>query len=290
MSLVRTEISDRVALITLCDPEHRNALTLPMADALAIAIEEVERQDVGALVVTGEPPAFCAGADLGVLERGEGTELVRIYKTFTRLYQCAIPSIAAVNGAAVGAGFNLALSADLRLAATSAFFDTGFLKLAVHPGGGATWLLTRQLGFQATMALTMFVETLDASEAEQRGLVWKCLPDDQLLPTALELAHRAARHPPALMQKLNHTIGRMFTITEHGPAVQAEMDEQLWSLRQPEAQAAIRARRGQISTQEPAPAPASNPTANPTPTASPAGEGEAPPKPGDPGFKLFADD
>ncbi len=287
MSLVRTEIADRVALITLCDPEHRNALTLPMADELATAIENVERQEVGAIVVTGEPPAFCAGADLGVLERGDGTELVRIYKAFTRLYQCNIPSIAAVNGAAVGAGFNLALSADMRLASTSAFFDTGFLKLAVHPGGGATWLLTRQLGLQATMALTMFVESLDGPEAQQRGLVWKCLPDDELLPTAMELAQRAARHPPVLMQKLNHTIGRMFTISEHGPAVQAEMDEQLWSLRQPEAQAAIRARRGQISTQEIAPASPASP--DPAASATPGSE-EPPPKPGEPGFKLFADD
>lgn len=281
MSLVRTEIADRVALITLSDPDHRNALSLAMADELATTIEDIERQDVGAMVITGEGRAFCAGADLEVLQRAEGTELVRIYKAFTRLYQSNIPSIAAVNGPSVGAGFNLALSADLRLAGESASFDAAFLKLDVHPGGGSTWLLTRQLGLQGAMALTTFIETLDGREAERVGLVWRCLPDDQLLPTALELAGRAAAHPPALMQKLNHTIGRMFAVQDHGSAVQIEMDEQLWSLRQPEAKAAIAARMAQISSR-PAPAPGEQP-APPPPPASP-------PQPGDPDFKLFSDD
>jgi enoyl-CoA hydratase len=278
MALLRTEISDRIAVITLDDPDHRNALTLAMADELADAVDGLEHQDVGAMVITGEGRAFCAGADLGVLQRAEGTELVRVYRAFGRVFQSTVPSIAAVNGPAVGAGFNLAMVCDLRLAAESARFDTAFLRLAVHPGGGATWLLQHQLGLQAAMALTVFLETLDGRDAERVGLAWRCVPDGELLPHALELARRAASHPTALAQKLRNTLVRTAAIEDYGPAVQIEMDEQLWSLRQPEAIAAINRRMAEIgydTSAAPAPAPAAT---------------SAPPMPGEPGFKLFADD
>jgi enoyl-CoA hydratase len=239
MSLVRTEITDRVAVITLDDPDRRNNLSLAMADQLADAVERLEHQDVGAAIITGAGPAFCAGADLGVLQRAEGVELVRVYRSFGRVFQSPVPVIAAVNGPAVGAGFNLAMVADVRLAAESARFDTAFLRLAVHPGGGATWMLRRLLGAQGLAALTYFQEVLDGREAERLGLVWRCYPDDELLPAAIEMAQRGAHHPAGLMQKLRNTVARMESIEDYGPAVQIEMDEQLWSLRQPEAMAAI---------------------------------------------------
>jgi enoyl-CoA hydratase len=246
MSLVRTEITDRVAVITLDDPDRRNNISLAMADELADAVERLEHQDVGAAVITGAGSAFCSGADLGVLERAEGVELVRVYRSFGRVYQSPVPVIAAVNGPAVGAGFNLAMVADVRLAAESARFDTAFLRLAVHPGGGATWMLRRLLGAQGLAALTYFQEVLDGREAERLGLVWRCYPDDELLPAAIEMAQRGAHHPAGLMQKLRNTIARMETVEDYGPAVQIEMDEQLWSLRQPEAVAAITERMRQI--------------------------------------------
>lgn len=278
MPLVHTEITDRIAIITLDDRDRRNALTLAMADELADAVEGLEGQDVRAMVITGAGPAFCAGADLGVLQRAEGTELVRVYRAFGRVFQSTVPSIAAVNGPAVGAGFNLAMVCDLRVVAESARFDTAFLRLAVHPGGGATWLLQRQLGLQGAMALTAFQETLDGRDAERIGLAWRCVPDAELLPLALDLGRRAAAHPPALAQKLRNTLTRTSTMEDYGPAVQIEMDEQLWSLRQPEAIAAIGARMQQIGYE---PSAASPPAAAAAPP---------PPKPGEPGFKLFKDD
>jgi enoyl-CoA hydratase len=287
MALVNTEISDRVALLTLSDPERRNALSLAMADELSDAIDSLEARDVGAMVITGAGPAFCAGADLGVLARAEGTELVRVYRSFGRVFQSTIPSVAAVNGAAVGAGFNLALVCDLRLVGESARFDTAFLRLAVHPGGGATWLLQRQLGLQGAMALTAFQETLDGRDAERLGLAWRCVPDTELLPAAIELARRAASHPPALAHKLRNTLSRTAHMEDYGPAVQIEMDEQLWSLRQPEAVALLNARMQEIGYAPTAAAPP--PTATP-PSPSTADAPSAPPKPGEPGFKLFADD
>lgn len=290
MSMVHTEMQGRVAIITLDDPDRRNALSLAMCDELADSIDRLEAQGAGAIVITGAGSAFCAGADLGVLERAEGTELVRIYRSFGRVFQTNIPTIAAVNGPAVGAGFNLALVCDLRLAGESARFDTAFLRLAVHPGGGSTWLLQRQLGLQGAMALTFFMEALTGREAERVGLAWRCVPDADLLPEAIELAERAAGHPGGLSQKLRHTIGRMPHVEDYGSAVQIEMDEQLWSLRQPEAVEALRARMAQIGY-EPGAAPAAAPAAGGEP--GPA-LGDLPPlpapKPGDPGFKLFKDD
>jgi enoyl-CoA hydratase len=262
MSFVRTEIVDRVAVVTLDDPEHRNALRLEMADELVSTVEQLEAADVGAMVITGAGPAFCAGADLRVLQRAEGTEMVRVYKAFGRIYNSTLPSVAAVNGPAVGAGFNLALVCDVRLTCPSARFDTAFLRLAVHPGGGSTWLLDRQLGRQGLMALTVFQETLDGTDAERVGLAWRCLPDDQLVATAVDMARRGASHPPALAQKLHNTIDRMEDVTEYGAAVQIEMDEQLWSLRQPEAVAALQARAQQIGL---APEPATSPPPEPPP-------------------------
>lgn len=114
MSLVRTEIHAGVATVTLSDPERRNALTLPMVNEVESIFDDLEADPaVGAVVVTGEPPAFCAGADLSHLSSSaEGSPeagLRAIYEGFLRIGRCALPTIAAVNGAAVGAGMNLAL-------------------------------------------------------------------------------------------------------------------------------------------------------------------------------------
>jgi enoyl-CoA hydratase/carnithine racemase len=132
------------------------------------------------------------------------------------------------------------------------------------------------------MALTVFQESLDGAQAERCGLAWRCVPDGDLMDTALELARRAASLPPALTQKLHNTMTRVEQLQDYGPAVQIEMDEQLWSLRQPAAMEAIARRMQEIGYTDAAPPP-------PPPDAPPPPPAGAP-KPGDPGFKLFADD
>jgi hypothetical protein len=116
------------------------------------------------------------------------------------------------------------------------------------------------------------------------GLAWRCVPDDELMTSALEMARRAARLPPALSGKLRNTMSRMERIDEYASAVQIEMDEQLWSLRQTEAIQAIAARMQEIGyvSPEPLPPPPPPPTEPPPP--------EEPARPGEPGFKLFSDD
>ena len=134
--LVLTDVADGVATLTLNNPDERNTLTAPMVEEIVAAMDAIEADEaVGALVVTGAPPAFCAGANLGNLGRAPTG---RASATSTR-GSCASPAarcrrIAAVNGAAVGAGMNLALGCDVRIAARRARFDTRFLQIGLHPG------------------------------------------------------------------------------------------------------------------------------------------------------------
>ena len=136
------------------------------------------------------------GANLGNLAEADGPSLGRIYEGFLRVARSPLPTIAAVNGAAVGAGMNLALGCDVRLAGRRAKFDTRFLQIGLHPGGGHTWMLRRIAGPQAAMAAVVFGEVLDGAEAERVGLVHRCVDDDELLDAAHAMAARAATRAP----------------------------------------------------------------------------------------------
>jgi enoyl-CoA hydratase len=171
MAEVLTDIADGVAVVTLDAPDRRNALTLPMVDEIAEALDEIEADPtVGALVVTGTPPAFCAGADLTHLGSSQREGLLHVYEGFLRIGRSPLPSIAAVNGAAVGAGVNLALVCDVIVAGNSARFDTRFLQLGIHPGGGHTWMLQRRVGPQAAAAMVLFGRILDGPAAARKSL------------------------------------------------------------------------------------------------------------------------
>jgi enoyl-CoA hydratase len=232
--LIRTDRHDRVAVITLDDPQRRNALSRDLCAELAATMDELESDpDVGALVVTGASPAFCAGADLTQLGESRREGLLAIYDGFLRVASSPLPTIAAVNGAAVGAGMNLALAADVRMAGHAARFDTRFLDLGIHPGGGHTWMLRRIVGPQTAMAMVVFGERLDGAEAERVGLVWRCVPDDELLDAAIAMASRAAAGPPELTRRITATIADVAAIDEHAEAVERELVDQLWSMDQP---------------------------------------------------------
>ena len=138
-----------------------------------------------------------------------------------------------MNGAAVGAGMNLALGCDLRLAARRAKFDTRFLQIGIHPGGGHTWMLRRIIGPQATFAGVVFGEVMDGAEAERVGLVHRCVDDDRLLDVAHEMAARAASAPRELLIEVKRTIQAMADIDTHPDAVARELTPQVWSTRQP---------------------------------------------------------
>ena len=234
MSLVLVSVTDGVATLTLNNPDERNTLTAPMVAEITAAMDEIEgNEKIGALVVTGAAPAFCAGANLGNLQQASGDSLGNIYEGFLRIARSPLPTIAAVNGAAVGAGMNLALGCDVRIAAKRAKFDTRFLQIGIHPGGGHTWMFRRIAGPQATMAAVVFGEVLDGEEAARVGLAYKCVADDQLLAASQEMAARAASRPRALVEVTKKTIKDMHDVDTHADAVKRELEPQLWSTKQP---------------------------------------------------------
>jgi enoyl-CoA hydratase len=251
MPELRCEIKDRVALVTLDAPARRNALSLELVNEIEAGFDAIESDpDVGAVVVTGAPPAFCAGADLSHLGSSQRQGLSRVYEGFLRVGRSPLPTIAAVNGAAVGAGVNLALVCDVILAGESARFDTRFIDLGLHPGGGHTWMLQRRIGSQAAAALVLFGRVLDGRQAERTGLAWSCVPDDELLPLALEMASAAAHAPRDLVQRVKQTMRDVIQLTDHAAAVERELDPQVWSINQPAFQERLAALRQRISTRK----------------------------------------
>jgi enoyl-CoA hydratase len=249
MAEVLTDIADGVAVLTLDAPDRRNALTLPMKDELAAALDTIEADTtVGAIVLTGTAPAFCAGADLSHLGEGQREGLLHIYEGFLRIARSPLPSIAAVNGAAVGAGFNLALACDVIVAAESARFDTRFLQLGLHPGGGHTWMLQRRVGPQAAAAMVLFGQILDGRQAADTGLAWVCVPDGELLTTAREMAAVAAAAPRDLVGRVKQTMVDVRSLDDHGDAVERELDPQVWSINQPAFRERLAALQRRISS------------------------------------------
>jgi enoyl-CoA hydratase len=229
---VRTSVTDGVALLTVSYPERRNAMNLDLSGKLVAAVNAaVADPDVGAIVFTGEPPAFCAGGDLSELQGADPARLRQVYSGFLVVANCPLPTIAAVNGAAVGAGLNLALACDVRLAGPGAKFDARFMQLGLHPGGGYTWMVERALGTQGAKALTLFCDVLDAAEAERVGLVWRRYPDDAaLLAGAHELASRAASAPRALVETTKATMGVTAGAISHAAATEIEVRAQATSV------------------------------------------------------------
>ncbi len=248
MSLIRIETRDRVAVLTLNDPGRRNAISLALAEEIESALDGlVAAGETGALVITGEPPAFSAGAVLDDLECADRERLERIYAGFLAVANFPFPTIAAVNGPAVGAGLNLALACDVRVAGRKARFESRFIDIALHPGGGHTWMLDRLLGPQGAAAVILCGEPLDGEEAVARGLAWKCVDDDELLDEAVRLAKRAASTPPELARRLKATLRGMTMVTDHDEAVRLELEQQLWSLEQDEFKERLAALKRRIA-------------------------------------------
>jgi enoyl-CoA hydratase len=156
-----------------------------------------------------------------------------IYEGFLRIARSPLPTLAAINGAAVGAGMNLALGCDVRIMSDRAKLDTRFLQLGIHPGGGHTWMFRRIAGPQAAMAAVIFGQVLDGEEAERVGLAYKSVPADDLLEVAHEFAARAATAPRQLSIEAKQTILDMADVDNHPDAVARELRPQLWSTKQP---------------------------------------------------------
>jgi enoyl-CoA hydratase/carnithine racemase len=219
------EVTDHVATITLNRPERMNAATFEMGEQLQAAFAEVDRDpEVRAVVVTGSGRAFCAGDDV---EKAWGDD--RMVATMEWLadvrpgmtpeaamfLECRKPTIAAVNGAAVGIGMDFALLCDIRYASEHAKFSQMFVKLGLMADITGYWRLPQLVGYAKAAELLFTGDIVDASEAERIGLVSKVLPADELVPAALALAGRIAANPPQavrhIKEGLRRAVGRSYT-------------------------------------------------------------------------------
>jgi enoyl-CoA hydratase len=237
---ISVERRDGVAVLTLDAPERRNALSVEMARQLIDAARTAESDEsVGAVVVTGGSH-FCAGAVRSVLA-DTGTDPVEdeayrnletVYAAFTTIGSIGVPTIAAVRGAAVGAGLNLALATDLRIVSRTARLLPGFAQIGIHPGGGHFTLLNRVAGREAAAALGLFGDEVDGERAVVLGLAWAAYDDGDVHAQALALAGRVAKDP-ALARR---TVASFRRETVPGGvawdvAVELERSPQMWSLR-----------------------------------------------------------
>lgn len=240
--LVLYSVGDRVALITVNDPDRRNAVTADMSARLRAAVQRAEADsEVHAVVITGAGKAFCAGADLRALTAAGGaaaeTGLRQLYDGFMAVGSCRLPTIAAVNGAAVGAGLNLALAADVRIAGPRALFDARFQQLGIHPGGGATWMLQRGVGPQVARAALLFGMRFDAESAVRHGLALDVADDP--VAAAKELAAGPASAPRDVVLATKATMRATASPgssddEHHDLAMRTELGPQLYSIQSPE--------------------------------------------------------
>ena len=212
MSFVLYEQSGAVVTLTLNKPEERNALSTPEQWAEVVAACERVRADMGvkAVILTGAGSAFCAGGnvkdmrDKKGIAAGSPNDIREGYRAGIQriplaLYNLDVPTIAAVNGPAIGAGCDLACMCDIRIASTKAKFAESFVKLGIIPGDGGAWLLPRTVGMSKAAELTFTGDTIDAAEALACGMVSRVVAPEELLPAAQALALKIAANPgPAL--------------------------------------------------------------------------------------------
>jgi len=200
---IRSESRDGYRVITIDRPDRMNALNRESALALIAAIDEAEADEsCRALMITGTGRAFCAGADLSGRVNGErpkgdaGNSIEQTWNPLARrLHNLRMPSVAAVNGVAAGAGSSLALGCDIVLAARSAYFLQAFSKIGLIPDCGGTFLLPRLAGEGRARALAMLAERLPAEQAQQWGMIWQVHDDDKLMEAAAAMAVRLAAMP-----------------------------------------------------------------------------------------------
>ncbi len=245
---LHVERADGYAVLTLDDPARRNALSIELAAELVEAMAVLEATpSVRAVVVTGAPPAFCAGADLAQLQAADEEGLRSIYAGFERMATSRLLTVAAVNGPAVGAGMNMALACDVRLAGERASFDTRFLALGLHPGGGHSWMLRRAVPYGTAAALLLGGEPVRGPDAARLGLAYRCVPDDELLAAARRFVAVAAAAPAELVARVKATLSAA-PGGDYRSALEHELAEQLWSVGEPYFAEQVAALRRRISS------------------------------------------
>lgn len=196
--------ADGVALLVLDNPEQRNAMSDPMTSSWVAAIDELaEDRSVRAVVVTGEGSAFCSGGDTAWLASEPDasvdhlrTRMIAFYRAWLSIRRLEVPTIAAINGAAIGAGLCMALACDLRYAARGAKLGVPFVKLGMHPGMAGTYLLPHVVGEAAAKDLMLTGRIVDADEALGLGLVSRVMDPETFVEDTVAVAAGIAATAP----------------------------------------------------------------------------------------------
>src|SRR6266496_2310721 len=196
------DVKDKVATLTLNRPDKMNAFTGPMIDRWAWALNEAQHDpDVNVVVVTGSGKAFCAGGDVGRMAQGEPSALdgknglwEGIHRVPKTLEQMDKPVIAMINGVAVGAGMGMSVMCDLRIAADTARFSTGYVRVGLVPGDGDTYFLPRLVGTAKALELLWTADFIEAPKALELGIVNRVVPADKLAEETYALGRQTDDH------------------------------------------------------------------------------------------------
>ncbi|PZX17745.1 2-(1,2-epoxy-1,2-dihydrophenyl)acetyl-CoA isomerase [Palleronia aestuarii] len=205
---------DAVAILTLKRPDKRNALTTRMRAELTHALRK-SATEARVIVLTGAGDAFCSGQDLGDGANLADMDLERVLRDeympmLNAIHECPVPTIAAVNGAAAGAGANLALACDVVIASEAASFLQAFTRIGLIPDAGGTYWLPRQIGFARAMGAALFAEPVPARRAAEWGMIWEAVPEEAFDTHWRERARALAAGPSAAYAHLKRAVRGSF--------------------------------------------------------------------------------
>lgn len=205
---------DGYTVISMNRPDVMNALNTQMRAELLHAFKEAAHTS-RAIVLTGEGRAFCSGQDLGDRATVANTDMERTLRDeyvplLRAIFDCPVPTISAVNGAAAGAGANLALAADVVIAAESAVFLQAFTRIGLIPDAGGTYWLPRQVGFARAMGAALFAEPVTATQAADWGMIWEAIPDAQFDGHWRARAAKLASGPTVAYQNVKTALRESF--------------------------------------------------------------------------------
>jgi 2-(1,2-epoxy-1,2-dihydrophenyl)acetyl-CoA isomerase len=224
---IRLDITDGLGILTLNRPDKMNALNSQMRAEITFAMREAAGS-ARAIVLTGEGRAFCTGQDLGDAGGSGVPDMERTLRDeynpmLESIYDCPVPTIAAVNGPAAGAGANLALATDVVIATQSAYFLQAFTRIGLMPDAGGTWFLPRQMGLAKAMGAALFADRISAQQASDWGMIWEAVEDDAFdahwraraehLATGPTQAYRAVKK--SLRASSGNTLAEQLTTEAH---------------------------------------------------------------------------
>ncbi|SPF80738.1 enoyl-CoA hydratase-related protein [Pseudoprimorskyibacter insulae] len=214
---IQYDLTDDVAVVTLNRPEVMNALSSQMRAEITDAVRQGGR-DGRVVVLTGTGGAFCSGQDLSDGGNAANLDLERTLRDeyvpmLRAIIDCPVPTICAVNGAAAGAGANLALVADVVIATQSAFFLQAFTRIGLIPDAGGTWFLPRQMGLAKSMGAALFAEKITAQQADDWGLIWEAVADDAFEAHWKARAAHLAKGPSEAYRHLKTALWASFDNT-----------------------------------------------------------------------------